>query len=375
MKEIQEIIKRVEGMADDERAVLATVVDVQGSSYRLPGAKMLILESGQTFGTVSGGCLETDVMHRAKQVINSGMSQLFTYDTNSAEDSIFSLNMGCRGVIRILLEPLSKLYFEALREKLGAHRDFISSVIISSNDEVNFPVGKRSYIQAEPDTAAAVVAASAGAGSIAHEHAGINKDLEKIYPGSSVYKTENSEIEVFFERIKPPVSLLIFGAGADAVPLAEIAKNIGWRISVVDHRPAFAAKDRFPDADNIFIERPESLNGNLGVDENTVAVVMSHNYENDKHILNYLLESPVTYIGALGPKKRTNELLSKLSGDGKSYSAEQLKKLFAPVGLDIGATTPEGIALSIIAEIQSFLAGRNGGFLRDRNGSIYDRKN
>jgi xanthine dehydrogenase accessory factor len=369
MKELQEIIKRVDGMTEDERAVLATVVDVQGSSYRLPGAKMLILESGKTFGTVSGGCLEADVMQRAKQVITSGRPQLFTYDTNSAEDSIFSLNMGCRGVIRILLEPLSTTYFEILREKLDKHVDFISSVIISSETEEQFPVGKRFYLQAEPDSAAA-----AEVKSITHKPTGINEDLRKIYPDSGVFKIENSEIEVFFERIKPPVNLLIFGAGADAVPLAEIAKNIGWRISVVDHRPAFAAKERFPRVDNIFLERPESLNGNLGVDENTVAVVMSHNYESDKHILNYLLESPVTYIGALGPKKRTNELLSKLSGDGKSYSAEQLKKLFAPVGLDIGATTPEGIALSIIAEIQSFLAGRNGGFLRDRNGSIYDRK-
>jgi xanthine dehydrogenase accessory factor len=367
MRELQEILKKIGMLDSDEKAVIATVVDVQGSSYRLPGAKMLILGSGETFGTVSGGCLEADVMERARQVMDSNHSQLFTYDTNSTEDSIFSLNMGCRGVIRILLEPLSHEYFEKLRDKFAHHDNFLSVVIIATDDQENFPVGKKYYFSEEG------LINSSEQDLIDSGLAGINKVLENKRAGSRAIEIADRGVEIFFEYIKPPLSLIIFGAGADAIPLAEIAKNLGWNVSVVDHRPAFAASTRFPRADNIFLSRPEEFNGNLGVDENTVAVVMSHNYENDKYILNYLLNSPVRYIGALGPKKRTQELLAKLTDGDKNFSPHQLKRLFAPVGLDIGATTPEGIALSIIAEIQSFLSGRNGGSLRDRNGSIYDR--
>ena len=368
MRELQEILKKIETLEGDDKAVIATVVDVQGSSYRLPGAKTLILESGETFGTVSGGCLEADVMERARRVLDLNRPQLFTYDTASTEDSIFSLNMGCRGVIRILLEPFSHEYFEKVKDKFAHHDNFLSVVVIAANDEENFPVGKRYYFSEDK------LINSSEQGLTDLDLSKMDKALENKHADSRTIEIAEHEMEVFFECIKPPLNLIIFGAGADAIPLAEIAKNLGWNVSIVDHRPAFAAPERFPRVDNIFLSRPEELNGNLGVDENTVAVVMSHNYENDKYILNYLLNSPVSYIGALGPKKRTQELLAKLTNGDKTFGSDQLKKLFAPVGLDIGATTPEGIALSIIAEIQSFLSGRNGGSLRDRNGSIYDRR-
>jgi xanthine/CO dehydrogenase XdhC/CoxF family maturation factor len=368
MRELQEILKKIETLDRNEKAVIATVVDVQGSSYRLPGAKMLILGSGETFGTVSGGCLEADVMERARQVLDSDRSQLFTYDTASTEDSIFSLNMGCRGVIRILLEPLSHEYVEKLKDKFAHHDEFLSVVIIAADDREHFPVGKRYYFNEEGR-----LVNSSEQGPTDPRLPGIERVLENKRAGSHTIEIAARGIEFFFECLKPPLSLIIFGAGADAIPLADIAKNVGWNVSIVDHRPAFAAPERFPRADNIFLSRPEELNGNLGIDENTVAVVMSHNYENDKYVLDYLLNSPARYIGALGPKKRTQELLAKLTDGDKKFNSGQLNRLFAPVGLDIGATTPEGIALSIIAEIQSFLSGRSGGFLRDRNGSIYDR--
>ena len=375
MKEIQEILRRVGQLGENEPAVLATVVDVQGSSYRLPGAKMLILGSGETFGTVSGGCLEADVLERAQNVMNSGRAQLFTYDTNSTEDSIFSLNMGCRGVIRILLEPLSGKYFDVLRQNFSERKNFLSVAVIETADEKKFPVGQRSYFDSSAKTLTSGTTSGPISGDATPEQAAIAKTLAKTLedkcPNSGSVQLEDLGIQMFFECIRPPVNLMIFGAGADAVPLAQIAKSVGWNVSIVDHRPAFATGKRFPVADNIFHARPETLNGNIGVDENTVAVVMSHNYENDKYILSYLLNSPVKYIGALGPKKRTKELLAKLAEDGKNFTDTQLERLFAPVGLDIGATTPEGIALSIVAEIQSFLGGRQGGFLRERNGSIY----
>ena len=361
MKELQEIIKCVEGLREDEKAVLATVVDVRGSSYRLPGAKMLIRDSGETCGTVSGGCLEADVLERARKVLQTQESHVFTYDTTAVTDSIFSLNMGCRGVIRILLEPLPVEYFALLKESFRRRKTFFTVTVIATSDAEKFPLGRnfflnRSYAELDLITPFILKQLPADKGA-----------------GTTACRIGDAEIEIFFERIEPPLRLLIFGAGADAVPLSAIGKQLGWNISIIDHRPVFATGKRFPEADEILLLRPENLTGNLETDDNTVAVVMSHNYESDKLILPFLLGSPARYIGALGPKRRTEKLLAELRAGSKNFNRQQLGRLFAPVGLDIGATTPESIALSIVAEIQSVLAERKGGSLRDRIGSIYDR--
>jgi xanthine/CO dehydrogenase XdhC/CoxF family maturation factor len=179
--------------------------------------------------------------------------------------------------------------------------------------------------------------------------------------------------EFFLEFIAPPISLIIFGAGFDAIPLSETAKTLGWRVTIVDHRAAFANKKRFLRADEIIITRPENLAEKISIDETTVAVAMTHNYEHDKKILRFLLNTDARYIGALGPKRRMENILAEVREAGEKLSPAQLDKLYAPIGLDIGADTPESIALSIVAEIKSVLANRAGGFLRERKGSIYNR--
>ncbi len=166
------------------------------------------------------------------------------------------------------------------------------------------------------------------------------------------------------------MKLLLFGAGYDALPLVKFAKELGWRVSVVDHRPAYANAERMPEADEIFAASLKDLDDSFFHDENSVAVVMTHNLDRDREILPRLLRSNFLYVGALGPKKRTEKILSEA---GENFTAEELKKLHAPVGLDIGADTPEAIALSIVAEINAVLKQREGGFLRQRQGSIYGR--
>lgn len=301
MREIREILNRLSALADGEKATLATVVDVRGSGYRLPGARMLILADGSTVGTVSGGCLEADVLERAKKVLASGVAEVFTYDTTGDEDSVFSLNMGCRGVIDIRLEPVD--------------RD--SSLI----DEMRL-----AYEERQP----------------------------------------SDDFEI-------PIAVLLFGAGADAVPFGRIAAELGWQVTVYDHRPAFLTVERFPDAKYLHLqshdEKPE-----ISVDDRTAAVVMTHNYSRDKLILPALIEADLFYLGLLGPRRRTEQLLEEVNRDGARLTPKKLEKLYAPVGLDIGADTPEAIALSIIGEIQSVLTKRKGGHLRKRKGSIYDRK-
>ncbi|HSK74225.1 MAG TPA: XdhC/CoxI family protein [Pyrinomonadaceae bacterium] len=374
-KELLEIIKYFEqNQPESTKTVLATVVDVKGSSYRLPGARMLIGENGEMFGTVSGGCLEADVLERASRVLQNGEAEIFTYDTTEHKDSVFSLNMGCRGVIRILLEPINAraMLVRAWKAAFERQERQLMATLISGESSPNIPPGGRIfYSEAEQFDF---------------------ENLPKIFESSKEliadcltffgengkaqikdYQTEQGKFEFFFEIVSPPTNLIVFGAGADAIPVAETAKNLGWRVCVVDHRTAFANKERFPSADEIILTRPENLNVNFAIDENTVAVVMSHNYEHDKETLRFLLNSKVRYIGALGPKRRTENILREWREAGETFSEEQLNKLYAPIGLDIGADTPESIALSIIAEIKSVLTNRKGGFLRRRKVSIYNR--
>jgi len=367
MKELQEILKKVSNFAPDEKAILATVVDVQGSGYRRAGARMLIDENGFSIGTVSGGCLEADVLERTKKVLETGEPQVFVYDTTALEDSVFSLNMGCRGVIRILLETISSQdkYLEFLeRFWLENLAGVVITTLISPSENIPNKIGSK--LLTIPDF-------------IFHNEFDnvLENKLLKIAENTICDKKSQivtvEDAEFFFEYLPPQVLLTIFGAGTDAIPLCNFAKNLGWRVSIIDHRPAFATKDRFPLADNVSVMMPEDFGVFTPSDGNYATVAMSHNYSRDKDIIWRFLNTTAFYVGALGPKKRTEKILQELAEEGKKFPPENLANLYAPIGLDIGANSPEAIALAIIAEINAVLANRNGGFLRERQGSIYER--
>ncbi|HEY0048328.1 MAG TPA: XdhC/CoxI family protein [Pyrinomonadaceae bacterium] len=369
MKELQEILKKISALTPGEKAVLATVVDVKGSSYRRAGARMLIGAGGETIGTVSGGCLESDVLERAKKVLRTGEPEVFIYDTTEAEDSVFSLNMGCRGVIRILLELFENenILARALRfASRHRQRQFIATMISSSRalaggrifysnpeqfDFENLPADIENFEELKKDCLEFFVQ---------------NKSSE-----ARAYRIGEDDFELFFENINPPLNLLLFGAGYDAIPLAGFAGDLGWRVTLIDHRAAWASAERFPSADEIIVSRAENLDENLFKDEASVGVLMTHNYEADREILYRLLNSSCRYIGALGPKKRTENLIAELRRAGKTFDESKLNRLYAPIGLDIGAESPEEIALAIIAEIRSVLSNREAGFLRRRDGGIH----
>ena len=357
MKEIQQILKKIDALAPDENAVLATVVDVKGSSYRLPGAKMLILENGEAYGTVSGGCLEADVLERAEKVLASGKAEMFTYDTTGSDDSVFSFNMGCRGIIRILLEPILGNPFIDFLRKCFKEKPGVTVTFLAQGKDFR----KRLFFDNKNVE---------NADSINQQ---IWQNICEVFNSKVSTLQEFESGDVFFEYIAPPTRIEIFGSGADAVPLAEIAKSLGWYVTIVDHRPALANRERFLDVDEIVISRPEEIADKVSLNEESVTVLMTHNFEHDKEILKTLLKSNVRYIGLLGPHVRTERMLSEMRGSGFKISDEELEILHGPVGLDIGAELPETIALSIIAEIQTVIAGREGGFLRNRQGSIYGR--
>ena len=363
MKEIQEILKKVSQFGADEKAILATVIDVVGSGYRRPGARMLIDENGYSIGTVSGGCLEADVLEHAKKVFETGDSTVITYDTTRDENSVFGLSMGCRGIVRILLEKVSKenRFFDYAESVLSARKSFSTATLISSNLEKQ-KVGARLFVT---DTGVVNDDFKSEVSALIIENPALRSN-------ESSAKLEIFDFgEVFFETISPPLNLLLFGAGYDALPVIKFAKELGWQVTAIDHRAAFANPVRLSEADKIIAAASENLSDDLFLDENSAAVIMTHNYERDRNILRRLLHSKCVYIGALGPKKRTEKLLEEI---GETFGDEKLNRLHAPVGLDIGADSPEAIAVSVVAEIQAFLSNRNGGFLRDRQGSIYNRQ-
>jgi xanthine/CO dehydrogenase XdhC/CoxF family maturation factor len=194
-----------------------------------------------------------------------------------------------------------------------------------------------------------------------------NRSTVKVYP------LPLGKAEVFIEVIQPPVPLMIFGAGHDAVPLVRLAQELGWYVTVFDSRQADGTRSRFSSADEVVLSRPEGISEQVQLDNRTVAVVMTHNYLHDLELLKTLLPSPVRYLGILGPKSRTGKLFQELQEQGIIIPTEkQLQRLYNPVGLDIGADTPEEIALSIVAEIQAVLTNHSGGSLRNKLGPIHD---
>ncbi|RMH33718.1 MAG: XdhC/CoxI family protein [Acidobacteria bacterium] len=370
MKEIREILQKISELEPNEKVFLVTVVDVKGSSYRLPGARMLISSNDEFFGMISGGCLEADLLERIKQSRSLEKPFVFLYDTTQDESSIFSLNMGCKGIVKVLVEPIyqssESLIVEALRKSIEKRETQVVATLVGS--ENNGQIGGRICYNRNEGFSFENLNEE-----IAQTEA-LKETIENFFNQKQPQKLETfrlneAEYEFFIEKFTPPLKLLIFGAGYDALPVVKIAKQLGWTVSVIDHRPAFASKERFPEADEISVVRAENLDAKIFQDENLAVVIMTHNYEQDRIILEKALQSDCFYIGMLGPKRRAEQLLSEMASSAKVKK----DKLYSPVGLDLGADTPETIALSIVAEIIAVSKGRSGTNLRNRTGSIYGR--
>ncbi|MCY7347534.1 MAG: XdhC family protein [Pyrinomonadaceae bacterium] len=371
MNEIQEILRKISKFAPDEKAILATVVDVVGSGYRRAGARMLIDENGFSIGTVSGGCLEADVLERAKKVLRTDAPTVITYDTSADENSVFGLGMGCRGVIRVLLEAVAResSIFNSFKRAIERREREVVATLISAG--ANQSSGGRVFYSGADKFDFVDLPESI------KNSAQLKNDCRRIFDGArksavEIYESECGAVEFLIEAINPPLSMLLFGAGFDALPVVRFAKELGWRVTVVDHRAAFANSERLPQADQIFAARVEDLPEELFADENSAAVIMTHNYNRDLSVLFRLLNSNCRYIGALGPKTRTENLVAELRAAGRIFDEKNLEKLHTPIGLDIGSETPAEIALAVVAEIKSVISNRSGGLLRDRNSLIND---
>ena len=387
MHELTAIIRAYkEAVSDGSQVVLATVVRTRGSAYRRAGARMLVRvdSSGEctATGAISGGCLERDVCERAQRVAATSEATLVTYDTTAGDDIVWGLGLGCDGIVEVLLESLAGEAGEELMRFLTAHlerraRGVMATVFRTDSKrthDMSAHTGARMMIDAAGRLAGEVISRAL----VEDMHAAMTTDVNTArgVTQAKSYDTPQGRIEAFIESIEPPASLVIFGAGADAVPVARLAHDTGLHVTVVDHRAAYATPERFPVADQIIVCRPEAVAHRVAIDACTLAVVMTHSYEHDRELLKTLVASQARYIGMLGPKRRTERMFVELlSNEAFEFDDDDLARLHAPIGLDIGAETPEEIAVSIIAEVRACVAGRDGGRLKDRLAPIHDAPN
>lgn len=372
MKEIKEILHAIQETQDGrQEAVLATVVDIEGSAYRRPGARMLTTKAGWLAGGVSGGCLESDLVERAWKLTEQGHAVVLTYDTRADTDVIFGMGMGCRGVVRVLIEriaPDEAPHWIAFLQNCIRHRARgVMATVVRVEGTIGARVGSRLCLE----QAGAVTSDIRDGALAARVHEDACRVMECQRSETMRVTLAEGAADVFFECVVPAVPLVVFGAGHDAIPVVRIAKEIGWHVTVVDGRPAYASPQRFPSADAVVLSTPEGIREHVRLDGDTVALVMTHNYAHDVALLTALLPSSVRYLGVLGPRHRTDRLLLDVMRTGITWSDAQASRLYGPVGLDIGADTSEGIAMATLAEIQAVLAGRPGGSLRQRQGPIH----
>lgn len=364
MKELNDIILAYDkSVLQSKQTILATVVKVEGSSYRRPGARMLITEDGEITGAISGGCLEGDALRKAQFAMFEQRNKIEIYDTTDEEDSRLGIQLGCNGIVYILFEPIR-------------------------NDDINNPINLLKKVTEQRKDAALVTLFNAKRSAkqtgtccfvndeeifCADDEAKkfIEESKAALQQKNSVVRNEE-DASVLYQFIPPSIQLVIVGAGNDAQPLAEMASLLGWHVLVVDGRPAYATQQRFPKA-KISLTNPENILSAVNPDEQTAIILMTHNYNYDMDALKQLINTDCNYIGVLGPKKKLNRMIDELKDNGTVIDDAKMQHIYGPVGLDIGAETSEEIALSVTAEIKTVFSKRQGLSLKEKTTEIHER--
>jgi xanthine/CO dehydrogenase XdhC/CoxF family maturation factor len=333
-RETAEIVDRVLALAAAGRqAAIATVIRIDGSSYRRPGAKFLIEDDGRTLGAVSGGCLEADVREVARRVIRTGTPELLHYDTGADDRTVWGLGLGCNGSVDIFVQRATDApTLESLREM----RDRISRGLgFAVHTIVKGPA----------------------------EDVGRCRVVDFLALGRPTGLQADGARTQFFDVLVPAPELFVCGAGDDSRPLASYAWDAGFAVTVLDHRETFLTPDRFPAATRVH-QRPDAGVERLNPDSHDCAVIKTHSFAHDRDWLSAFLQSPVRYIGLLGPRARAEKILKQLG-------ASRDRRVFAPVGLNVGADGPEQIAVSIVGELLAVVSGQHPAHLREKGESIH----
>jgi xanthine dehydrogenase accessory factor len=381
MKELGEIaaLWRTAEKAREE-AILATVVDVSGSSYRRPGGRLLLTKAGRRVGSISGGCLEGDLAKKAWWLTETG-AVVRKYDTSADDDGPLDYGLGCNGLIHILIERLrpgtAVPIIDVIERTRSSRRAATVATVIRSTDAVL--IGMRVCLLPDGEELASTAPPQADSRKAEEVKAWLRSlvrlDVNQESPAGRADESLAGRIEchpiyrleVFVETLAPPPRLWVFGAGDDVLPMVQQARMLGWPVVVLDGRSHFARAGRFPpDVEVVLNSLDEPLAG-LTPDQWTVAAVMSHSFSQDQAAVQALAPLHLPYVGVLGPKRRTQTLLMHAR-----LSPELLTgNWHSPAGLDLGGDTPEQVALSIAAEVQAVLLGRDGGKIRERPGPIH----
>lgn len=372
MKEIKTIIKAYDEIdTDNLHAALATVVRVEGSSYRRTGARMLVLDNGTWVGGISGGCLEGDALKRARLAINNSISTLITYDTSEDDPHQIGVGLGCNGIIDVLFTPLDFSNpdnpVEILKSCIRSNRETHVLITITKTE------GKCANLQAGqlirytgPDSLK--VFENPDLEELLNK--AVELQLSKSTSNSFYYETpEGNNLALFIEILPPEIHVVLIGHQYDVYSMSRLIKELGWRISIIADLLKVNSKIRAI-ADEI---RPVSEFSELTIDDHTAIILMSHDYKTDKRNLSLVLKSKAPFIGMLGPRLRSEKIWKELAEENNPVSATDMHRIYAPLGLDIGAVTPEEIALSLAAGIKAAFSDRDGQFLKFRQSPINPR--
>lgn len=343
---------------------LATLVHVEGSSYRQPGARLLVDgEERVLAGAISGGCLEGDVAARARDVCASGAPTVVRYDLSEDLETIWGFGAGCDGVATVLLEPLADDgWLRRAHDALTCRTRPVLVTVFDSSDHA-LPLGTHHLAADEHiDSVPSGVNPAHVAAALRTGQAFVGTDAR-----------DGMSISVLCEPLNAPVALHLIGAGRSAEAFATIAVALGWEVTVIDHREGLLAALQLPTAAGRLVRRAEDGLGALPLDARTVVALLTHIFETDTAWLETLLAAPVPYVGVLGSRNRATRLLARIEANGQVVTLDMQRRLFAPIGLDLGGETPESIALAGIAEMEAVLHQRPGGFLRSRQSPIHTR--
>jgi xanthine/CO dehydrogenase XdhC/CoxF family maturation factor len=350
--------------------LLATVVGVEGSTYRRPGARLLLSEERWLAGGVSGGCVEGDLLKRAFHRTAAG-PVLVEYDTRTDDDAAWGRALGCNGLVEVWLERLRPGDPVHPLRTLGWWRDgSVPGVLATVLRGTPGPAGARLAL----DAAGAVAATIRDAGLAARVAAEARAALAARRSSIAEVEVDGGSFLTFVEYVPAPTRLLLFGEGHDVPPVVALARALGWKTIVVASRRTAAAAGP-GHADQVVIAHPALLRERVDVRADDAALLMTHDFDRDRLLLAALLRSgsPPAYVGVLGPRRRTARLLEEIAAQSGALPADALARVHGPAGLDIGAEGPDEIALSIVAEIRAVLAGRAGGQLRASAGPIHER--
>ncbi|MGO9065659.1 MAG: XdhC family protein [Myxococcaceae bacterium] len=374
MKELRRIAEAWVALRQrGQPALLATVVETQGSTYRRPGARLLMSEDRWLAGGVSGGCLEGELLKKAWWRTAEG-PVLVSYDSTTTDDEVsWSFGLGCNGRVEVLQErvsvettPTHPLDF--LLNRLDARRPGVLATVFRAGSKSGVRVGQRLLLDEtglRSDVADAALRerlSADAAAALASGHTTFHRS------GSA-----ETAVDALLEVVKPPRPLVVFGAGQDAVPLVRLASELGFFTTLVANRPTGVPPEAFQEADVQLTATPEAARGRLALGPDAAAVVMTHNLVHDRGFLRLALESGCFYVGALGPRARTEQMLAELAHQGFVASEAQRERLHSPTGLDVGAEQSEEIALSILGEVLASISAREGAPLRQRAGPIHPR--